>query len=180
MERKSILHSTVSFNLSLVLQQSTRRTHLAILIVSAGNHEYGALADYSIDGPSLASRGRTGGRGGLRAVSATTAPDRSYGNESQIFGHAGLESSIDSSTEILGYADTPATKIVRPAETRKQERERLEREEILLGHARKPVAPRAWMQDNTTAMAESFSQKMYRFGDKALDDVASIIQLFWR
>lgn len=147
------------------------------MIVSATNQEYGAFTDYLIGftgARDSTAPGHAGSRRGLR-VPSTSPRDLSFNNESRIFGHVGLESSVISPSQIDGFPNTPTAPTNQGLETRKQKRERLEREGILRSHARTPV--RAGMKA-APAMAESVSQKMYRIGDKLLDGVASLIKLF--
>lgn len=150
-----------------------------MLVVSSDLSESVNLANCatgSRGGRASPTRGLRGDRGGRRAASSTLALDRSFDNESRIFGEAGIESSVISSSELGGIPESPAAPIVRPFETRKQERERLEREEILRGHAQTPVTRRASMQDPAAA-TETLFQRMHRASDQALEGVAKSIWL---
>ena len=125
-------------------------------------------------------RSSRGGRGGRQAASSTLGPDRSFDNESHIFGEAGIESSVISSSELGGIPEVPEPPVQPVANRRltKQERERQEQEEVLREIARTTVAGRARVQ--ATAAADSFSRIVSQSGDKALDLLSTLISWFRR
>lgn len=156
-----------------------RRTPPATLAVSSDLSWSWRSANYTTDsrgGRAAAPRGNHGGRGGRRAASSTPAADRSFENESRIFGEAGLESSVISSSELGGRLDVPEP----PANRRptRQQRERQEQQVRMRDLARTPVAHYPRVQ--ATVPAESLSHWLSQKGDEALDLLAKFIRLFYK
>jgi len=130
-----------------------------------------------------------GGRRGGRSTSALGRGafdnSRSYGDESSIFGAAGLESSIASPSEFGGIPDSTPAPIRSSGRSKRErermvveEKERLDREKSLRDHARTPVdrarSPVDRAREQAMAFSESWSQKRSRYSDNVLDCVASI------
>ncbi|KAG0652714.1 SUN domain-containing 2 [Hyphodiscus hymeniophilus] len=95
--------------------------------------------------------------------------DRSYGNESQIFGHAGFEDSSVASP--IQDPPPPPAQHMRPSSKSRQERQRLDREQTLQEHARTPVIRARKAVANTS---KSIFERMTWSVDKSLDLAASL------
>ncbi len=157
-----------------------RRKRLALLVVSLFEAKFQGPANHAID----ARGGRTSSSFGRR--SRVGAPqqfvdDRSYGNESSIFGAVGLESSLVSQSELGGIPEplpAPARPVglnrrkVPAAKARREEIDREEREEILRDLARAPVT---CGREQAEASTESFAHLKDRYVEKCLAIVANMV-----
>jgi hypothetical protein len=147
-----------------------------ILVVSSIDAKFVDLTN-STPPASRAGRGSSNiGRrfGRSHVLPDTSIDDRSFGNESRIFGDAGLESSVASPSEIGTPESPPAP--VRPlalsSRSQREARERLEREEIHRDNARKLVARR---REQATATHAAISQWKTRWTEKGLNGAANLI-----